>query len=609
MKKKIFFIGLGNMGHPMSLNLLKAGYPVHIYDLDKSKAKGLLEWGAIWSDVPEETIKEVDLVVTSLPGPPQVAELYLSDNGLLAFAKEGTSFIDTSTSSVELAEEIYSRAQERKLHYLEAPISNGVNGARAGKLVFFIAGDEKAYLNQKDVFETLGKDIHFVGKSGNGLTIKLLTNLFWFVHAAVIGEGLMIGAKAEIPLDTLWKAITSSAGNSWVAEHDIPSIFEGHYDPSFSLALCCKDLDLVNNMAKKQGFELSMGGLALELFEKAKDKFGPEAPELSVVRLLEEETGRLLRPEKREADVDLVCFGTITPAMVLVIDQLPEQNTGACINDYRDFISDDAVIIACLLRHWGIRSGIITSVLGDDERSRQVVKQLESLGVVGNLRLDPNIRTPFEVNISDSSGARTYLWQRKEEILDTLDSASLSLLYKSRLLYVDWYDGDRILRPIKKANELSIPVFLNLEHGHQNAELLERYVQKTTICQATTDAAQQDDESGYKIAQKLLEAGTEIAVITLAAEGCLIASATETFRIKVPDIAPIDVCGAGATFSAGFIFGYLEGWTLKETAQFATAAASLKCERVGLNPSELKACKQLAAKLKVQDLIKINSTY
>ena len=106
----------------------------------------------------------------------------------------------------------------------------------------------------------------------------------------------MLGAKADIPLETVAEAIQSSAGNSWVAQHDIPSIFAGHYDPSFSLALCCKDLDLVNQIAQSQGFTLTMGQFVQSLFEEAQKTYGASAAELHVVKLLEDRVGTYLRP-------------------------------------------------------------------------------------------------------------------------------------------------------------------------------------------------------------------------------------------------------------------------------------------------------------------------
>jgi 3-hydroxyisobutyrate dehydrogenase-like beta-hydroxyacid dehydrogenase len=146
----------------------------------------------------------------------------------------------------------------------------------------------------------LGTKIFHVGAPGNGATIKLLTNLLWFVSAAAIGEGLMLGAKAGVPLPIVWEAIKSSAGNSWVAEHDVPSIFAGNYDPSFSLALCCKDLGLINDIARSQGYELTMGKFVESLFQQAAQTYGESAAELHVVKLLEDRVGMLLRPPHGE---------------------------------------------------------------------------------------------------------------------------------------------------------------------------------------------------------------------------------------------------------------------------------------------------------------------
>ncbi len=300
LKPKICFVGVGNMGNPMAANLIRAGYQVEVFDLNKEKAQNLLDLGATWSDSLSNSVSRAKVIISSLPGPPQVSEVLLGSQGILESAKEGSIIIDTSTSSVELAEAIGVRSTERKLKFLEAPITNAVDGARLGKLAFFIGGNKEVFEEQRDIFEVLGEDLFYVGKPGNGATTKLLTNLLWFINAAAIGEGLMLGAKADIPLETVWAAIKSSAGNSWVVEHDVPSIFEGHYDPSFSLALCCKDLGLVHGIAKKQGFELTMGGVAEELFQKAREKYGDDAPELSVVKLIEEKMDVLLRPTKDE---------------------------------------------------------------------------------------------------------------------------------------------------------------------------------------------------------------------------------------------------------------------------------------------------------------------
>ena len=296
MKPRIFFIGLGNMGQPMAMNLLKAGHPLTVHDLDPQRAQPLLEQGAHWSDDVSHGVAQADVVICSLPGPPQVEQVMLSPQGVCAHLRPHMVVIDTSTSSVDLAKRLDATIRAKGAAYLESPITNAADGARDGKLSIFVGGEAQCFEQHKPIFEVLGNKVFHVGAPGNGATIKLLTNLLWFVSAAAIGEGLMLGAKAGVPLEVVWEAIKSSAGNSWVAEHDVPSIFAGHYDPSFSLALCCKDLGLVNEIARSQGYELSMGKFAESLFRQAMEKYGESAAELHVVKLLEERAGLLLRP-------------------------------------------------------------------------------------------------------------------------------------------------------------------------------------------------------------------------------------------------------------------------------------------------------------------------
>jgi 3-hydroxyisobutyrate dehydrogenase-like beta-hydroxyacid dehydrogenase len=295
-KPSIGFIGVGNMGNPMAANLIKAGYPISVFDRDAHKAKNLVALGASLAPSIVELGKHSQAVICSLPGPAQVKEVMFGEEGLISAMKSGTTIIDTSTSSVELAQELTKLLEQKNAGFLEAPVTNAVDFAALGKLSIFVAGKQSDFDRHKPIFEVLGEKIFYVGKPGNGATIKLLTNLLWFTHAAVIGEALMLGAKADIPLEIVAQAIQSSAGNSWVAQHDIPSIFAGHYDPSFSLALCCKDLDLVNQIARSQGFDLTMGQFVQKLFEEAKTTYGESAAELHVVKLLEDKVGTYLRP-------------------------------------------------------------------------------------------------------------------------------------------------------------------------------------------------------------------------------------------------------------------------------------------------------------------------
>jgi ribokinase len=295
-----------------------------------------------------------------------------------------------------------------------------------------------------------------------------------------------------------------------------------------------------------------------------------------------------------------VGFGMLTPVAIMVVEELPEHNTGALVKEVSEFVFDDAAIIACLLRQWEIPTAMIGTAVGDDPRGHILAQQLKAWGVQGEVRHSREIRTPWEVDVSDETGARTYFWERAPQVLNTLDTADLSLLEGTRLLYVDWYDGDHILRAMDEALRLGVPVFLNFEHGHADPGLLKSYGGRATICQAVTDAAQRGEVPPLEVAQKLLKTGVQTALITMAGEGCLAVNGSEAVRVHAPSVHVVDGCGAGATFSAGFIYGHLKGWDLEKSARFATAAASLKVTRPGLQMFPIVEINTMAAQLPVE---------
>ena len=298
-----------------------------------------------------------------------------------------------------------------------------------------------------------------------------------------------------------------------------------------------------------------------------------------------------------------VGFGMLTPVTIMVLDRLPRHNTGALVREFSEFVFDDAAIIACVLRQWGVPTGMIGTAVGDDPRGHALANQLEEWGVQGKVRLSKELKTPMEVNVSDKTGARTYFWHRPPEMLATLDTADLSLLHGAQLMYADWYDGEHIVRAMDEANRLSVPVFLNLEHGHKDPHLLKKYASRVSICQAVTDAAQLGKtRSMLETARKILRSGIKTALITMAKAGCLVAQDNHAVNVYAPKVKAVDGCGAGATFSAGFIYGYLNGWDLEQSARFATAAASLKVTRAGLQMFPVDEIQALASRLRVEHL-------
>jgi sugar/nucleoside kinase (ribokinase family) len=298
-----------------------------------------------------------------------------------------------------------------------------------------------------------------------------------------------------------------------------------------------------------------------------------------------------------------VGFGMLTPVTIMVLDRLPKHNTGALVREFSEFVFDDAAIIACVLRQWDVPTGMIGTAVGDDPRGHALADQLDEWGVQGRVRFSKDLKTPMEVNVSDKTGARTYFWHRPPEMLATLDTADLSLLNGAQLMYADWYDGEHILRAMEEANQLHVPVFLNLEHGHKDRNLLKQYASRVSICQAVTDAAQLGStRSMLQTARKILRSGINTALVTMAKAGCLVAQGNHAVNVYAPRVKAVDGCGAGATFSAGFIYGYLNGWDIEQSARFATAAASLKVTRAGLQMFPVDEIQSLASRLRVEHL-------
>jgi sugar/nucleoside kinase (ribokinase family) len=305
-----------------------------------------------------------------------------------------------------------------------------------------------------------------------------------------------------------------------------------------------------------------------------------------------------------------VGFGMLTPVYIMALDKLPKHNTGAIVHQVSEYVYDDAAIIACNLRQWGVPTGMVGTAVGDDLLGHYVADTLTEMGVQGKVRFTKKYKTPLEVNVSDKSGARTYFWQRSQQILETLDTADLSMLKGAKLMYVDWYDGDHIIRAMNEARRHNVPVFLNLEHGHNDPEIMEKFASRATICQAVTDAAQIGKKGAMlSVARKLLKAGIKTAIITMASRGCMVVQDDEIVRIHAPKVKAVDGSGAGATFSSGFIYAYLKKWSLEESVRFAIAAASLKVTRSGLKMFPIKEVKELASRLHVDRMVFRNNQF
>jgi len=286
MTERIGFVGLGNMGGPMATRLAEAGYDVVGFDLNTAALEAAVAGGVIAAPDASSCAMHADLLLTSLPRPDHVHSVMI-DGGALEELSPGNVWVDLTTNRKDYVIELARRAPQG-VTVVDSPVTGAVDGARNGKLTIFSGGHNDDLDRVVPVLENLGRVIR-CGLLGTGNVTKLVTNQLWFIHAASIGEGFALGMANGVELDVIWEAIKDSVGDSFVARHDAPSIFAGHYDPSFTLDLCMKDLGLTMELADNVGTDLPMTSRAQETFARATDRYGADVGELHVAKRIEDD--------------------------------------------------------------------------------------------------------------------------------------------------------------------------------------------------------------------------------------------------------------------------------------------------------------------------------
>lgn len=290
---RIGFVGLGNMGGPMCRRLVEAGYPVRAFDRDPAALERLVALGAAPAAAAADCAAGAEIFLTSLPRPDHVGAVMDGPAGALRALQPGSLWIDLTTNRRELILRL-AAAAPAGVSLLDSPVTGAVDGARNGKLTLFAGGETAAFERAAPLLGHLGLAIH-CGALGTGNVVKLVTNQLWFIAAAALGEGFATGLANGVELGTLWHAIRNSVGDSFVARHDAPSIFAGHYDPSFSLDLCLKDLRLIQELNRNVRAALPLTAAAEGAFALAASRYGAEAAELHVVKRIEDDAGLSMR--------------------------------------------------------------------------------------------------------------------------------------------------------------------------------------------------------------------------------------------------------------------------------------------------------------------------
>jgi len=288
------FIGLGTMGGNAAKNIIRAGFDTCVHDLRREAAEEHLAMGADWVESPREMIDRVDCVVSMVFGPPHLEAVLRGDDGLLQGNCDGRLWIDLTTSSPGFMRELMSDFVAKGGKPIDAPVTGSVDAAIRGDMPMFVGGDDDHIEQARSVIEAMG-EIRKVGQYGNGYVAKLVNNQLWKIHAAAIGEAMVCAKKAGIEPETWWQVMKGGAADSFVMQHDVPSIFAGHYDPSFPLKLCLKDLELIDELMDETGTRSELTDVCHARFREAGDRYGENAGEMTVCRLIEEDAGVELR--------------------------------------------------------------------------------------------------------------------------------------------------------------------------------------------------------------------------------------------------------------------------------------------------------------------------
>jgi 3-hydroxyisobutyrate dehydrogenase-like beta-hydroxyacid dehydrogenase len=253
LKPSIGFIGLGLMGKPMSMNLLKAGYSLTVWNRTASRADDLVAGGARLARSAREVAEHSDFLITIVSDPPALEEVLWggAEGGALPGLKPGATYLDSSTVSPVLARKIADACAKQQVRFIDAPVTGGDWGAKKGELVFMIGGGAETIQAAEPILGVMGKKWFHLGPNGAGQTIKLAMNAILALEVEALAEGLALVTSAGLPGEKLVEVLQSSMGRSGLLDVKAQNFLKNDYTPSFPLRLMLKDLDLALDLAKQ----------------------------------------------------------------------------------------------------------------------------------------------------------------------------------------------------------------------------------------------------------------------------------------------------------------------------------------------------------------------
>ena len=293
---RIGFIGTGHIGNPMARHILEAGHQMTVHDLNRQSTINLEEMGATWAPTPQAVAEGSEIIFTSLPGPREVEAVALGPQSILEGAQEDAVYVDLSTSSPSSARRIHQQYKARGISALDAPVSGGVPGAEAATLSIMVGGDRDIFEKVSPILRSIGDKLIYCGPPGNGMVCKICNNLVTMSLAAFLPEVLTLGVEAGVDLKTVARAITSGSGSNWVLAGKFPTtLFQGNFEPGFTLNLAAKDVHLATELGQELGLPMEASNLFAQTYRAALRQGLGHLDADAVALLYEGRTGTKLR--------------------------------------------------------------------------------------------------------------------------------------------------------------------------------------------------------------------------------------------------------------------------------------------------------------------------
>lgn len=290
---RIAFIGLGNMGLPMAINLIKAGHQVEGVDLNPAALAKLTEAGGVRVEFAKVAAARADVVITMLPAGKHVREVYLGANGIIESVNAGTLLIDCSTIDVETARAVAAAATGKGLLMLDAPVSGGVGGASAGTLTFMVGGSSQAFVRAESILQKMGKTIVHAGDAGTGQAAKICNNMILGISMIAVSEAFVLAEKLGLDHQKLFDIASKSSGQCWSMTTYCPvpgpvptSPANRDYQAGFTAAMMLKDLRLAQDAAKSVDAKTELGADAEKIYAAYADSGEADKDFSGVIRFI-----------------------------------------------------------------------------------------------------------------------------------------------------------------------------------------------------------------------------------------------------------------------------------------------------------------------------------